>query len=409
MNTPHRRAFASASKFVLSLSMATVAFSAHAFAQENDGVYADHIDWGVMMDMSGPASAAQLPWVKGFRAYMRKINDAGGIQGRKINVLAEDTRYDASLDRVAYDKLANQTPVLGISGVGNSSAQVALASSIRRGKVPVVGTYVTTKAAVEPASPLFYGSFCGFREMAQVGVGFFADKLKLKTPKVAVVNLDVASGKEYAAYIDEAVSQRGGSSQSIQIKVAAADATAQVLEIIKMKPDFVAIHGVPTTAILLMRAMQQYGLNIPTFAITYLGTPGVYEALGPKTGSNYYFVSCFTPADIDESPAIKEMAMLADKYGNGNLKNDGNYVAGWVVGQLAAESIAKAGAEPTRAGLVAALAKGFEVDTHGVSSPLKYTSDNHLGLVLLRPYNYDYDTKRFKAYGNYSDYQKYVK
>ena len=400
---------ASAGKFVLGLIAASFAFSANAFEQESDGVYADHIDWGVMMDLSGPASAAQLPWVKGFQAYMRKVNESGGIHGRKINILAEDDRYDASLDRVAYDKLVNQTPVLGISGVGNSSAQVALAPSIRRGKVPIVGTYVTTKPAVEPASPLFYGSFCGFREMAQVGVGFFIDKLKLKAPTVATINLDVASGKEYAGYIDEAVAQRGGTSKSIQIKVAAADATAQVLEIIKMKPDFVAIHGVPTTAILVMRAMQQYGLNIPTFAITYLGTPGVYEALGPKTGSNYYFVSCFTPGGIEETPAIKEMSALADKYGNGALKNDGNYVAGWVVGQLAAESIARAGAAPTRAAMVAAMSKGFEVDTKGVSSQLKYTPDNHLGLVQLRPYNYDYDAKRFKAYGKYGDYQQVVK
>ncbi|MGS0743030.1 ABC transporter substrate-binding protein [Glaciimonas sp. GG7] len=409
MKTLHINLRPHARKFALGLAITSLTLSAHAFEQENDGVYADRIDWGLMMDMSGPASAAQLPWVRGFQAYMHKVNDSGGILGRKINVLAEDTRYDASLDRVAYEKLVSQTPVLGISGVGNSSAQVALASAIRRGKVPVIGTYVTTKAAVIPASPLFYGSFCGFREMAQVGVDFFSDKLKLKAPKVAVVNLDVASGKEYAAYIDEAVTQRGGASQSIQIKVAAADATAQVLEIIKMKPDFVAIHGVPTTAILLMRAMQQYGLTIPTFAITYLGTPGVYEALGPKTGSNYYFVSCFTPGDIDEPGAIKEMAALSDKYGNGALKNDINYVAGWVVGQLAAEAIAKAGPEPTRAALVAALAKGFEVDTKGLSSQLKYTSENHLGLVQLRPYNYDYDAKRFKAYGKYSDYQKDVK
>jgi len=397
------------SRIAAGVTLGGLALAVHAFDQPSDGVYKDRIDWGVMMDMSGPASAAQLPWVNGFQAYMKKVNDAGGINGRKINVLAEDDRYDAAVDRANYEKLVGQTPVLGISGVGNSSAQVALLPAIRKGKVPIVGTYVTPKAAVDPASPLYYGSFCGFKEMAQVGIGFFSDMTKVKAPKVAVVHLDVASGKEYFGYVEDDVKKRGGTAKSIPIKVAAADATPQVLEVVNMKPDFVAIHGVPTTSILVMRAMQQYGLKTPTYAITYLGTPGVYEALGPETGANYYFVSCFTPASVDDAAGVKEMSAAAEKYGYGKFKDDVNFVAGWVVGQLAAESIARAGPEPTRDKLVESMGKGFEVDTKGVSSQLKYTKDDHLGLVVLRPYNYDYQVKKFKAYGKYSDYEKLVK
>jgi hypothetical protein len=74
-----------------------------------------------------------------------------------------------------------------------------------------------------------------------------------------------------------------------------------------------------------------------------------------------------------------------------------------------ADAIAKVGPDPTRDKLVESMSKGFEVDTKGVSSQLKYTKDDHLGLVVLRPYNYDYQAKKFKAYGKYSDYEKLVK
>jgi branched-chain amino acid transport system substrate-binding protein len=396
---------AAAAALLIGLSRVAVAAS----EAPADGVYKDRIDWGVMMDMSGPASAAQLPWVNGFQAYMKKVNEAGGINGRKINVLAEDDRYDAAVDRANYEKLVSQTPVLGISGVGNSSAQVALLPTIKKGKVPIVGTYVTPKSAVDPATPLYYGAFCGFKEMAQTGIGFLSDLTKVKAPKVAVVHLDVASGKEYFDYVDTDVKKRGGTAKSIPIKVAAADATPQVLEVVNMKPDFVAIHGVPTTSILVMRAMQQYGLKTPTFAITYLGTPGVYEALGPETGANYYFVSCFTPSSVDDTPGVKDMAAAAEKYGYGKFKDDVNFVAGYVVAQLVADAITKVGPDPTRDKLVESMNKGFEVDTKGVSSPLKYTATDHLGLVVLRPYNYDYAAKKFKAHGKYSDYEKLVK
>ena len=396
-------------KLAATLALTGWALGVHAFEQPADGVYSDHIDWGVMMDLSGPASYAQVPWTEGLKSYLRKVNEAGGIHGRKINILAEDDRFDVSLDRVNYEKLANQTPVLGISGLGNSNAQVTLLPSIKRGKVPIVGTHVSTKAAIEPPTPMFYGGFCGFKEMAQVGVGFFTDRMKLKAPRVATVHLDVASGKEYFGHVEAEAVKRGGSARSIPIKVTASDATPQVLEIIAMKPDFVTVHGVATTAILLMRTLQQYGLKIPAFAITYMGTPVVYTALGPEAGSEYYFVSCFTPGSVDEPGGVKEMSTLADKHGHAALKDDINYVAGWVVGQIVSESIARIGPEPTREKLIASMEKGFEVDTKDVSSPVKYTKDNHLGLMLLRPYSYDYQTKKFKAYGKYSDYQKFVK
>ena len=393
----------------LAAACACVPLAAWSFDQPADGVYADRIDWGLMMDMSGTASASQVPWVTGVRAYIRKVNEAGGIHGRKINLLVEDDRYDASQTRVNYERLVNQTPVLGISGLGNSSAQAAMMPAIKRGKVPIVGTYAITKAGLEPATPMYYAGFCGTREMAQVGVGYFTDSLKLKAPKFVTAHMDVAGGKEYAEYVEAEATKRGGTAKALPIKVGAADVTAQVLEIIAMKPDVVTVYGVPSPTILLMRTMLQYGLKIPTFSITHLGTPEIYAALGPEAGANYNFVSCFTPGDVDDSAGVREMAAAADKYGNSALKANVNFVGGWVIGQLIAEATAKLGSEPTREKLVEMLNKGIEVDTKGVSAPLEYTKDDHRGLVALRPYSYDYASKKFKAYGKYSDYQKYVK
>ena len=273
-------------RFLAAVLVAGTSLSASAFDMAADGVGKDSIDWGLIMDMSGPSAAAQVPWVYGFQDYMRRVNEAGGINGRKINVIAEDDRYDAALHRIAYEKLSGQTPVLGMSGLGNSSAQTALMPMIRRGKVPVVGTYTATKAGVDPVSPMFYAGFCGYKEMAQVGVGHFATTLK-KAPKIAVVHLDVASGKEYFDFIEAAALSQGGTAKSLPIKVTAIDATPQVLEIIAQKPDVVALHGAPTTAILVMRTMAQYGLNIPTFAGTYQGSPVVYSAIGPEAVKNY--------------------------------------------------------------------------------------------------------------------------
>ena len=94
---------------------------------------------------------------------------------------------------------------LGMSGLGNSSAQAALMPAIRKGKAPILGTYTSTKAGLDPVNPMFYAGFCGFKEMAQVGTGFFAEHFKVKAPTMAVVHLDVASGKEYFDHVAEAL------------------------------------------------------------------------------------------------------------------------------------------------------------------------------------------------------------
>ena len=155
-----------AARFTVAVALAGFSMGAMAqFESPADGVYKDRIDVGTMMDMSGPASGSQSIWANGFAAYMRKLNEAGGVNGRKINVLAEDSRFNPAQDKINYEKLVSQTPVLAISGLGSSSSQVSLAPAVRAGKVPIIGTYTTTKPLSEPVSPLIYGGFCGYPQM----------------------------------------------------------------------------------------------------------------------------------------------------------------------------------------------------------------------------------------------------
>jgi branched-chain amino acid transport system substrate-binding protein len=408
MHTPSTGLSATA-RTMVAVALGGVALAASAFEAPGDGVYKDRIDWGVMMDMSGPASASQSVWANGFQAYMRKLNETGGVNGRKINVLAEDSRFNPAQDKINYEKLTGQTPVLGISGMGSSSSQVSLAPTIRAGKIPIVGTYTSTKPLSEPVSPLVYGGFCGYPQMAQTGVGYYTEQLKLKAPKVMVVSIESAGGVEYAQMVAAAAAKLGGTSSLVTMKITAADVTPQVLEIIAQKPDFITIYGVPNTAILTMKAMQQYGLKIPAFGISYLLAPQIYAAMGPEAGANYNVVSCFTPGGTDQSAGSRDMMAAADKFNHGAIKEDINYVAGWVVGQIAAEVIAKLGAEPTRAKLVESMSKGFTVDTKGLSAPITYTKDNHTGPVAFRMIGYDFAAKKYKPFGEFADYLKYTK
>jgi ABC-type branched-subunit amino acid transport system substrate-binding protein len=324
-------------------------------------------------------------------------------------VLAEDSRFNPAQDKINYEKLSTQTPVLAISGMGSSSSQVSLAPTIRGGKIPIVGTYTHTKPLSEPVSPLVYGGFCTYPEMAKAGVGYLTDKLKVTNPKVMVVSIESAGGVEYAQFIADAVKKYGGTSSLVTMKITAADVTPQVLEIIKQKPDFITIYGVGNTAILTMKAMHQYGLKIPAFGISYLMSPQIYAAIGPEAGAQYNVISCFTPGGADKSAGNVEMMAAADKYNHSAMKEDINYVAGWVAGQMAAQALQLAGPQPTRAKLVEAMSKGFTVSTNGLAAPIVFSPANQSGSSSFRMFGYDYAAKKYVAFGEFADYDKYMK
>ncbi len=397
-------------RLIAGLVVGGAAFGAAA-QQENpgDGVFKDRIDWGVMMDLSGPTSASQGVWTNGFQDYMRKVNEAGGVHGRKINVLAEDSRFNPAQDKINYEKLVGQTPVIGISGVGSSSSQVSLAPTIRSGKVPVLGTYTPTKALNEPVSPMAYSGFCGYKQMAQSGIGYYVDKLKLKNPKIMTVSIESAGGVEYHEYVKDVAAKYGGTAVLTTMKVTAVDATPQVLEVIAAKPDLITIYGVSNTAILTMKGLAQYGSKIPGFGISYLGAPQIFIAMGEQAGENYAFVSCVTPGGSDNAPGNVEMSAFADKVGRSGMKDDVNYVHGWAMAKMAADALNGVGPQPTRAKLVEYLNKGFTLDTKGLMAPVTYTSTNHDGPILFKVFDYDYKAKKFISFGDYADYAKYTK
>jgi branched-chain amino acid transport system substrate-binding protein len=385
------------------------ALALHAQELPSDGVYKDRIDWGMLMDMSGPASEAQGTYVKGFQDHMRFINEAGGIHGRKINVLAEDNRYNAATDKIVYEKFISQTPVLGFSGMGSSGGQVALSASIRSGKVPVLGTYTPTKALLEPASPLTYHGMCSYKAMAQSGVGYFVDTLKLKSPKVVTVAIESAGGKEFHEYVAEAVAKAGGTTTAVTMKINAVDITPQLLELINLKPDFISIYGVNNTSILTMKGLAQYGLKIPAFAITYLAQPQIYAAMGPQAGAGYHVATCVSPGGSDNTPGNRELSAFADKMGRGALKEDINYAAGWITGQIVVNRIAALGNQVSRARLIDSMSQGFTVDTKGLTAPIVYSKDDHGGPKVHKLISFDYATGKIKHHGEFRDYEKYVR
>ena len=74
------------------LGVFCVALLAVAVAQSRPAA-GKTINIGYVGDKSGPTASAQLPALHALQAYFRMVNDAGGVNGDKINMIEKDDGY----------------------------------------------------------------------------------------------------------------------------------------------------------------------------------------------------------------------------------------------------------------------------------------------------------------------------
>ena len=108
---------------------------AMAFESPADGVYNDRIDWGLMMDLSGTASASQIPWVNGVKAYISKVNESGGVNGRKLQLILRDDNANPGDAVRAAEELIAREQVDVLSGTFLSHVGLAVADLARQRKM----------------------------------------------------------------------------------------------------------------------------------------------------------------------------------------------------------------------------------------------------------------------------------
>ena len=63
---------------------------------------------GAMIDLSGPTSEVGNPYADGIKACVQYLNDSGGIAGRPLELLLEDTGYKAERGQDIYNRFVFQ-------------------------------------------------------------------------------------------------------------------------------------------------------------------------------------------------------------------------------------------------------------------------------------------------------------
>jgi branched-chain amino acid transport system substrate-binding protein len=184
--------------FVSAVAIVGVALAApHALAQKkyDPGASDKEIKVGGIMPYSGPASAYAAIG-KAEAAYFRKINDEGGINGRKINFISVDDGYSPPKAVEMARKLVEQDEVLLIFNPLGTPSNTAIHKYMNAKKVPQL--FVATGAS-KWNDPKGFPWTMGWQPNYQTEAVIYAKHILQTKPnaKIAVLFQNDDYGKDY--------------------------------------------------------------------------------------------------------------------------------------------------------------------------------------------------------------------
>jgi len=131
------------------LAGATLAGCGSLYAQGVPGITTKEILIGPCSALEGPSRALGTEQIKGAEAYIHLINQEGGVEGRRLRLLAYDDSYDPLKTEACFKRLASQNVFAMGFFVGTPTA-VKYLPMAEEAKIPVVGLFTGAQTLYAP-------------------------------------------------------------------------------------------------------------------------------------------------------------------------------------------------------------------------------------------------------------------
>ncbi|TMK44180.1 MAG: ABC transporter substrate-binding protein [Alphaproteobacteria bacterium] len=362
--TTRRLAIASAAFVVFAAS------SGSALAQKkyDTGATDTEIKIGNIMPYSGPASAYGVIG-KTEAAYFKKINDAGGINGRKINFISYDDGYSPPKTVEQARKLVESDEVLFIFNSLGTPPNSAIHKYMNAKKVPQL--FVAT-GATKWNDPKDFPWTMGWQPNYQSESRIYAKYLLKEKPdaKIAVLYQNDDYGKDYLKGLKEGL---GAKAASMIIAEESYETTEPSIDnhIVKLKSTGADVFVDITTPKFAAQAIKKIAevewkplhiLNNVAASVGSVIKPAGYENSQGIISAAY--LKDVTDPQWDNDPGMKEfLDFLAKDFPEGN-KLDNSVIVGYGVAQTMIQVLKQCDDDLTRANVMkqAANLKDFRTE-----------------------------------------------
>ena len=346
------------------------------------GITATTIKLGSSYPFSGPASAySAIP--KAMDGFFKKLNENGGINGRKIQFVTYDDGYEPQRALANAKRLVEQDKVFAIVNPLGTANNLAMEDYLNQNKVPQL--FVATGATIFGSDQAKHPYTTGWQPTYQTEAKVYAQYLKTAKPnaKVAVLYQNDGFGKDLLSGFTEGIKGTGISivaqesyeatdpTVAPQVKKLAASKADTFLDITTPKAGAQAIATVAQTGWKPLHILN----SVAASKAQVLKPVGFQYSQGIVTAS--YFKALDDPRWAND-PAVKGLLSDLKKYAPTADPTDPYTVYGWLVGETIQQALQKM-TSPTRDALLDAakhldynsglLLPGISVKTDGQSDP----------------------------------------
>src|SRR5882724_4292054 len=179
----------------VSVLVGAVALAGVAVAQkETRGVSKTEIILGMHTDLSGPAATYGVSSSNAVKMRFDDVNEKGGIAGRKIKLIIEDTQYQVPRAVQAGTKLLNRDHIFAmVASLGTPMNNALFKDQLEAG-VPSLFPLSAARSMYEPFHKMKFYSAASYVDQVRAGINYFVSKKGKKS--LCVMYQDTDFGKE---------------------------------------------------------------------------------------------------------------------------------------------------------------------------------------------------------------------
>jgi ABC-type branched-subunit amino acid transport system substrate-binding protein len=358
---------------------------AGAQAQALQGLTATTVVIGQSAPLTGANAELGNDIRNGALAYFAKVNAAGGVHGRKIELNTLDDGNQVPRAEANTKKLVEETGVFALFGYASATLSRPALPIVAQHGVPFLGPF-TGADPMRVFNKHVYNMRGSYAEELEKIVDHFGS---LGIKRFAIVNYDDVVGRENFAAVERALKKRNldvVATASFKDR-AKPDIAAGVKEIAKGNPDVVILTTLYKATADFIRLTHSAGIGAQMTSNSFPGASPLAKELG-KEGKGVIVATVVPPPGKRSLPIVQEYQAAIEKQLG---KKDYSFTSleSYIGAKVAVEALRRAGAKPTRESFMQALDGMKEFDAGGYVVSFSPTNHNGSSFVELTVIGHD--------------------
>jgi branched-chain amino acid transport system substrate-binding protein len=367
-----------------------------AAAQDRTGLSTNSIKVGVLGSLTGVQAVFGQGNLSGAQIVFDEVNDAGGIQGRRIEIISVDDESTPARAIAGFRRLVDDESVFAVFGPSSSAIGQAMEPMLRaNAAVPVFVSIYSSPSATEPhKNNVFRTGPLNDRLQGMALGDFVLDELK--GTKVALAQQSDEYGRRGGASLTARLQERGKPLVVTEVfNLTDTDFTAQLLRMRGAEPDVLVIYGFPAPAATLTRQARQLGLTAKIIGSNATSNRTYPATVGPAAVAVMNVITLAALPEGDDLRMQEYVRKFTSRFPDLARQNrpDLGDCLGYNGALVFTEGLRRAGQDLSREGFIRAL-EGISNFETGIGLPTTFGPKRREGNLSARVLEFQPDLSR---------------